>query len=139
MPRGKPAASQEPAVITELRAAIEDSKANPYQLAKKAGIDQSAVRKFLSRERSLSLDSGARLCEALGLKLVRPARPRKFAGAERGEREREGPRPVATPPGPSGTGMDYAAGSGGPPDDLAGSVDRLVPAAGPGGHHADET
>lgn len=79
MPRPK-ASDREPALIVELRASIAESGANCYQLAAKAGIDESGLRRFVSRERSLSLDSAARLVEALGLKILRPSKPRRFAG-----------------------------------------------------------
>jgi DNA-binding phage protein len=81
MARVKPkSADREPALIADLRAAILEADVNGYALAKKAGIDHASVSRFLRRERSLSLDSAARLVEALGLKVVRPSRPRKFAG-----------------------------------------------------------
>lgn len=82
MPRPK-RNEREPSLIVELRATIEESGANPYQIAAKAGIDESGVRKFLARTRSLSLDSGARLADALGMKILRPKVPRKFDGRKR--------------------------------------------------------
>jgi hypothetical protein len=81
MPRVKPKSTdREPGLVAELRLAILEARVNSYQLALRAGIDEAAVRKFVARQRSLSLDSAARLVEALGLKMVRPARPRKFPG-----------------------------------------------------------
>jgi DNA-binding phage protein len=98
MPRVRPKSSdREPALIAELRDAIRDASVNNYRLAQKAGIDEAAVRKFLSRERSLSLDSAARLAEALGLRIVRPSRPRKFAGTTRIENGRQEGEPSASP------------------------------------------
>jgi predicted transcriptional regulator len=73
----------EPPLIVELRASIDECNASPYRLAEKAGIDESAIRKFMARTRSLSLDSAARLCEILGLRVLRPSKPRKFAGRTR--------------------------------------------------------
>jgi hypothetical protein len=44
-----------------------------------AGVDQAAVRRFISRERSLTLDSANRPAVALGLSVVREARSRRAA------------------------------------------------------------
>jgi predicted transcriptional regulator len=74
---------REPPLIVELRASIEECRASPYRLAEKAGIHESAIRKFVARTRSLSLDSAARLCEILGLRVLRPTKPRRFAGRTR--------------------------------------------------------
>jgi len=79
---------REPALVAELRSAIADSKASPYALAKAAGLDEAAVRKFIGRARSLSLDSAARLADALGLRLVRPAKPRKIGRSKKETLER---------------------------------------------------
>jgi transcriptional regulator with XRE-family HTH domain len=62
----------------EIRQAIADDGRTPYALAKAAGVDEAAIRRFLTRERSLSLESADRLASALGLTLVRKLRkPRK--------------------------------------------------------------
>jgi predicted transcriptional regulator len=82
MPRPK-AQDREPSLVVELRASIDESGANPYRLAEKAGIDESAIRKFIARTRSLSLDSAARLVEVLGMRILRPTKPRRFAGRSR--------------------------------------------------------
>lgn len=73
------ATSHEPPLITELRSAIADSGQTPYELAKEAGINPAAVYRFLTRERSLSLDSAARIHQSLGLKTVRPSKLRAKA------------------------------------------------------------
>ena len=137
MARKKPPAKRnatERCITDQLRDFITERDLTDSQLAKLAGVDPGIIGRFMRRERDLSGPTIDRLGEALGLALAE----RASRGRGRPSREREGPRPVATPPGPSGTGMDYAAGSVGPPDELAGGVDRLIPAGGPGGHHADD-
>lgn len=90
MPRGKALKSaREPALVAELRSAIADSGATPYAVAKAAGVDEAAVRKFLTRSRSLGIDSAGRIAEALGLRLVRPSRPRKIGRPD---------KPTSNPP-----------------------------------------
>jgi len=64
----------EPSLVHEIRSAIDDSGLSHYHLAKDSRVDEASVRRFLSRERSLSLDSAGRIFGALGLKVVRPAR-----------------------------------------------------------------
>ena len=72
----KAAAFDQP-LTREIRQAIAEDGRNLNALAVDAGVDQAAVRRFMSRERSLSLESADRLAVALGLSLVRKSRPRK--------------------------------------------------------------
>jgi DNA-binding Xre family transcriptional regulator len=60
-------------ISKSLREAIADHAGSAYGLCQSAGVDQSSLARFRSRERSLSLDSVDRLCGVLGLKLVRRA------------------------------------------------------------------
>jgi len=61
----------------EIRAAMVDSGLTSYALATLAGLDESAVRRFMSRERdSIMLSTADKLCVALRLKLVRQGRPK---------------------------------------------------------------
>ncbi len=141
MPRASArTAGHEPALASELRSAIDESGANWYQLAKRAGIDESAVRKFSTRERSLSLDSAGRLADALGLRLVRPGKARKFPGAP----GRKGPEKLRPPeahddlppaePGHPEAGVTPADMPAGPETlGPAGPMERLGPLVGPDG------
>jgi hypothetical protein len=63
-------------IIGQLRAAIEACCESRYALSCKSGVQQSAMSRFMSGERGLSLESAARLAEVLGLEL-RPKRSRK--------------------------------------------------------------
>lgn len=62
-------------ISDQLREAIKQSGISTYALAKKAGVDPSAVKKFVVRERGLSLDTFDPLAETLGLVLVKQGEP----------------------------------------------------------------
>lgn len=68
--------SQRP-LSDELLAAIADDPRCVYALARDAGIQEASLRRFVARQRSLTLESADKLTEALGLKLVRKPRARK--------------------------------------------------------------
>ena len=75
MPKAAQKSPQQAQPLTaEIRSAIADSGHGPYALAKLSGVDEAAIRRFVSRERSLSLESADRIASALGLQLVRKAR-----------------------------------------------------------------
>lgn len=78
---GKPrrvVAPHDDPITRELRSAIADFVARDgqtlYGLARTSGVDEAAVRRFVSRERSITLDSADRLASALGLAVVRKVR-----------------------------------------------------------------
>jgi ribosome-binding protein aMBF1 (putative translation factor) len=77
-------------ISRELHSAIVDHVAvegrTLYSLAKLAGVDEATLRKFQSRERSLTLQSVDRLAAFLGLKLVRSARAKPKASAIEADR-----------------------------------------------------
>jgi len=54
-----------------LRTAIKESGLSQNELARRAGVSQAQVGRFLHAERTLSIPSFNRLCTVLGLKLVR--------------------------------------------------------------------
>jgi len=53
-----------------LREAIRESGMTVYQIAKRAGISQIMVSRFISGERDIRLATADKLAQALGLKLV---------------------------------------------------------------------
>lgn len=62
-----------PTIDTALREAIiaaGKSGRTSYQLAQASGVSASAIGRFLSGERGLSLESAAKIAESLGLVLV---------------------------------------------------------------------
>lgn len=66
-------------LATVLREAIDTSGKTQYQLAQETGIDKSALSRFVSGERGLTLDTAAKLAAALNLELKPASRRRKRA------------------------------------------------------------
>ncbi len=60
----------------QLRAAVKASDKTRYRLSLETGIDQGTLSRFVHRKAGLTLDTGGRLAEALGLEL-KPKRPTK--------------------------------------------------------------
>ena len=60
-------------LVQELRQAIEQQQRIESQaaIARGAGVDQAALNRFMRQERSIDLETAARLCEYLGLRLTR--------------------------------------------------------------------
>lgn len=58
------------AIKKELINAIRDSGLTIYAVAKKSGVDQSSLRRFVSHQRGLNLDSMERLAIFFGLALM---------------------------------------------------------------------
>ena len=56
-------------LVDQLRQAIAESGETEYAIAKGAGVSQSVVNRFVHGERGISLDTAARLCAHLELKL----------------------------------------------------------------------
>jgi len=63
----------------QLRRIIAESGLSRYELARRSGVEQSALSRFVNGQRGLTTESLDRLAEALGLELTvkRPARKRK--------------------------------------------------------------
>jgi DNA transposition AAA+ family ATPase len=61
----------------QLRRAIDDSGLTRYQIAKGAGIDESALAKFYNGHRGLSMDAMNALGEFLQLKITLGRKPGK--------------------------------------------------------------
>ena len=53
-------------IVDQLRKAIEKSGETQYSLSKATGVDQSVLSRFLHGERTISLETAARLCKHLG-------------------------------------------------------------------------
>lgn len=68
---------REPAKLLtdQLRQAIDDSGLTRYQIAKEAGIDESALAKFYNGRRGLSMDALNALGECLQLRITLGRRP----------------------------------------------------------------
>ena len=61
-------------IVDQLRKAIETSGKTQYSLSKATGVDQSVLSRFIHGERTISLETAARLCKHLGLELRRVER-----------------------------------------------------------------
>ncbi len=63
-------------IVKQLKDAIAKSGQSRYALSCASGVEQSALSRFMSGERGLSLESAARLADVLGLEL-RPKKSRE--------------------------------------------------------------
>lgn len=105
--KGSRGPSPDQPLTRELRSAIAEDGRNLNALAVAAGVDQAAIPRFVSRERSLSLDSADRVAVALGLSLVRKGRPK---GPARVRTADTTPMPVPPPACPAVPGPLDEAG-----------------------------
>jgi plasmid maintenance system antidote protein VapI len=60
-----------PNIVDQLRKAILQSGETEYAVAKGSGVSQSVVNRFVHRERSIGIETAAKLCACLKLTLVR--------------------------------------------------------------------
>lgn len=66
-------------IADQLRRHVNESGYTARGLATKAGVPASAVVRFINATRDLHLATAAKLCEALGLRLVEDVRPARAA------------------------------------------------------------
>jgi hypothetical protein len=59
-----------PTLTETLKAAIAQSEASRYRIAKEAGVLETSLSRFMAGETSLRLDKADRLAAYLGLRLV---------------------------------------------------------------------
>lgn len=57
-------------ILDDLRAAIEASGRSRYRIARDTGIAESALSRFMSGERGLSIESVEQLADYLGLEIM---------------------------------------------------------------------
>ena len=58
-------------IIDQLRRAVAESDESQLAIATALGIDQGNLNRFVRGERSISLETAAKLCEYLKLDLIR--------------------------------------------------------------------
>ena len=58
-------------IVDQLQQAIAKSDETEYAIAKGSGVSQSVVNRFIHGERSISIETAAKLCTYLKLDLVR--------------------------------------------------------------------
>jgi len=59
-------------LVEKIREAIRGCGISLSALGRKAGVSQPQLSRFLNGERTLTLPAAAKVCEALGLRLVAP-------------------------------------------------------------------
>jgi transcriptional regulator with XRE-family HTH domain len=62
-----------PDLVDQLRQAIIDSGLSQGEMARRSGVDQGQLSRFLRGERTMTLPAAAKLCSILGLELVKKA------------------------------------------------------------------
>jgi transcriptional regulator with XRE-family HTH domain len=67
-------------LVEKIRQAIQDCGLSHNDLARKSGVSQPQLSRFLAGERTLTLPAAAKVCEALGLRLVGPKARRRQGG-----------------------------------------------------------
>jgi len=63
--------SQPSSIVNQLRKAMKVSGLTQYRIAKDSGVPQPVVNRFVTKERGLTLESAAKLCSLLRLRLAR--------------------------------------------------------------------
>jgi transcriptional regulator with XRE-family HTH domain len=63
-------AKKEPGVIAQLKAAIDASGMTRYALAKRSGVTQAQLSRFMAGKRTLGLPAVEKICAVLRLTLV---------------------------------------------------------------------
>lgn len=64
------APQEEPGLVDQLRSAIEDSGLSHREIARRSGVNQRAIDRFMSGARTITVESADRLCQALRLRLI---------------------------------------------------------------------
>jgi len=64
---------KKPGLVDEIRAAVKASGMSQYDLSRESGVSESAVSRFVSGERGLSMEALDAIAGVLGLHVV--ARP----------------------------------------------------------------
>ncbi len=59
-------------LVEKIRETMRNCGLSLNQLGRKAGVSQPQLSRFLNGERTLTLPAAAKVCEALGLRLVGP-------------------------------------------------------------------
>ena len=60
----------DPTLAETIRTKIKVSDLSQYKIAKDSGVDSGTLSRFVSGERSISIETADKLCKVIGLKLV---------------------------------------------------------------------
>jgi transcriptional regulator with XRE-family HTH domain len=85
---------REPDLIEQLRQAVRESGLSLNEIARRSGVDQGQLSRFMRGERTIEMPTAARMCAALGLRLTK----NKLAEAEEPSSSSE-PRPPGSAAG----------------------------------------
>jgi ribosome-binding protein aMBF1 (putative translation factor) len=72
-------ASQKHRIAEQIRAAIERSDLSRYEIAKRSGVDQAILSRFVAGNAGLNLDSIEKLAPVLGIRVVTTAGKKRGA------------------------------------------------------------
>ncbi len=61
-----------PDIIGQLREAVSGSGLSLSEIARRAGLSEGQMSRFMRAERTLTLPAAAKVCTVLGLQLLRP-------------------------------------------------------------------
>ena len=64
----------------QLRRVLGECGLSRYEIAKRSGVDEAALSRFVNGQRGLTTDTLDRLAEVLDLELIPKRRPRKRKG-----------------------------------------------------------
>jgi len=64
-------------VSERIREAVETARVSRYRISRDTGIEESALSRFLSKERALSMNAIDALAEYFGLELVQRRRTKR--------------------------------------------------------------
>jgi plasmid maintenance system antidote protein VapI len=60
----------DPTLAETIRKKIVESELSQYRISKESGVSAGVINRFVSGERSISLDNADKLCKVLGLHLT---------------------------------------------------------------------
>jgi transcriptional regulator with XRE-family HTH domain len=78
-----------PGLREQLRDAIRATGESTTAFAKRAGVDQAQVQRFMTGSRDIRLETAEKIVSALGLQLRTPARKRSAAKKKKSARKRK--------------------------------------------------
>lgn len=67
MPRPQGTKADSHTITAELLRVLEESGMSRYEIAQRTGVEQSALSRFLTGERTMTLATADRLCAGLGI------------------------------------------------------------------------
>jgi transcriptional regulator with XRE-family HTH domain len=63
--------SKKKSFVETIKEAIDTSDMTHYQIAQQSGVSKTIISRFMSGERSISLENAERICDLLGVVLTK--------------------------------------------------------------------